>query len=971
MAKKTVRRSKSQGSKAQNQATKTRSEATEITRWTCAFDNINGTESSLALVRSGVNGHQLRIIDIHTGTQRSEHLTENGVKIRSVAWGQLPSADKKNAGGSKQVVVALALQNGQIQIYSPARDTVVKTLEGEHENPVVDLAFGPDGSGQLVSVDESGLLVQWDIAVGSALNQINTGIHEARKLIVSSDGQRAVIGSHKLEMWDLGKQSMLQSWPGHTSPIFSLEWAADETALIWDASPTASSATVMRARAILAIDSDVVYAHVSVDGSVLAIGEDGVMYVWHQVAVAQRDSSAKAKSDIGQAADGVVRIPGQVMIIRGSALMPVFETLSIVDSTGQFERSLVLTRAPQKNILVSSARSEAEQKLAKQQQKYDDSSASVISPVVEAVAKSQKVASESSKQEMPSLAERVKQLSAGTDDEDAEMQDGKVGKQLTVGTLVRVLVQALHTDDQEMLNMVIDNSSRTNVVRDTVLGLPTMYVLSFLQQLFVRFQTTPAKASTLLPWIRTTLTLHSAYLTTIPNLIPQLSGFYQGVEARLETHQKLLRLNGRLELVHTQIRTRELVEKDKSGRKLAQQSTPVKKSKAMKPLNVYRESDSEDDEEVDAATAWQAEESTDDDADMASDAESDNQWSDGEEEIDGVEAAASDDEDEDEGDESGSEQSGEEDDLEHCVRLLDRALWPMRSSLPRPKSALPLTPSPFALFLRPDTPAYFMAKPRYADLVSGLSRITQEYPLGRFNKATHKPGKWIKRDKLEKKLEIKITENEYRILVQRLCDAERARIADPDVRTEVRLYLRQFERGYTHIEVVKKDEENMTEEEKKAAERKALLRKRKSNRGYKDDLGRAWVVPVNGQLEAAKGTPAPAVESEAAPAAESEPTPEPISPILAHPGEVLVNGKPLAEYFARTTDRESVLFPFQTISKIGQFNVYGVVHGGGLTGQAEALQLAIARATHAMNRTLHDGIRRAGLLRRDPENRRA
>ncbi|KAJ1941095.1 37S ribosomal protein S9, mitochondrial, partial [Linderina pennispora] len=96
------------------------------------------------------------------------------------------------------------------------------------------------------------------------------------------------------------------------------------------------------------------------------------------------------------------------------------------------------------------------------------------------------------------------------------------------------------------------------------------------------------------------------------------------------------------------------------------------------------------------------------------------------------------------------------------------------------------------------------------------------------------------------------------------------------------------------------------------------------------------------------------------------PAPEPISPILAHPGEVLVNGKPLAEYFARTTDRESVLFPFQTISKIGQFNVYGVVHGGGLTGQAEALQLAIARATHAMNRTLHDGIRRAGLLRRDP-----
>ncbi|KAJ1950516.1 37S ribosomal protein S9, mitochondrial [Linderina macrospora] len=320
------------------------------------------------------------------------------------------------------------------------------------------------------------------------------------------------------------------------------------------------------------------------------------------------------------------------------------------------------------------------------------------------------------------------------------------------------------------------------------------------------------------------------------------------------------------------------------------------------------------------------------------------------------------------------------------LRFMSAAAKPTTTQISSPFDTLPIRP-----VLRPDTPAYFMAKPRYADLVSGLSRITQDYPLGRFNKARHKPGKWIKRDKIEKKLNIKITDNEYRALVKQLCDAKRARIMDPEVREEVQLYLQQFERGYTHLEVVKKDEQDMTEEEKAAAARKALLKKRKSNRGYKDDLGRwyavgkrkaalarAWVVPVNEQVEAAKKTPinstaetkADTTEAKAETASETatEATPEPVSPILAHPGEILINGKPLAEYFARATDRESVLFPFQTISKIGQFNVYSVVHGGGLTGQAEAVQLAISRATHAMNQNKHAGIRLAGLLKRDPRS---
>ncbi|KAJ2733294.1 37S ribosomal protein S9, mitochondrial [Coemansia sp. BCRC 34962] len=108
------------------------------------------------------------------------------------------------------------------------------------------------------------------------------------------------------------------------------------------------------------------------------------------------------------------------------------------------------------------------------------------------------------------------------------------------------------------------------------------------------------------------------------------------------------------------------------------------------------------------------------------------------------------------------------------------------------------------------------------------------------------------------------------------------------------------------------------------------------------------------------------------PEPEPEPEPKPIKiidnvPASAHLplGDVLVNGKPLAEYFFHGTDRDSVLFPFQVANKVGHYNVFLKVSGGGRTGQAEACQLAVARALYMSDRKAHIPVREAGLLRTD------
>ncbi|KAH8598019.1 ribosomal protein S5 domain 2-type protein [Bisporella sp. PMI_857] len=83
-------------------------------------------------------------------------------------------------------------------------------------------------------------------------------------------------------------------------------------------------------------------------------------------------------------------------------------------------------------------------------------------------------------------------------------------------------------------------------------------------------------------------------------------------------------------------------------------------------------------------------------------------------------------------------------------------------------------------------------------------------------------------------------------------------------------------------------------------------------------------------------------------------------------GEVLVNGKTLAEAFSRIHDRESAIWGLKATDRIDKYNVWALVEGGGTTGQAEALTLAIAKALISHEPALKPALRRAGCITRDP-----
>ncbi|MFA4984071.1 MAG: 30S ribosomal protein S9 [Candidatus Omnitrophota bacterium] len=83
-------------------------------------------------------------------------------------------------------------------------------------------------------------------------------------------------------------------------------------------------------------------------------------------------------------------------------------------------------------------------------------------------------------------------------------------------------------------------------------------------------------------------------------------------------------------------------------------------------------------------------------------------------------------------------------------------------------------------------------------------------------------------------------------------------------------------------------------------------------------------------------------------------------------GAISINAMPLEKYFIRETDRLIIRQPLGITSSSDKYDIDATLSGGGLSGQAEALRLGIARALVQADDTLKDALRKSGFLTRDP-----
>lgn len=175
--------------------------------------------------------------------------------------------------------------------------------------------------------------------------------------------------------------------------------------------------------------------------------------------------------------------------------------------------------------------------------------------------------------EEPSLGQRLKGLRMGTsqngitEEFGEEMdEDEQIKATLPMGSLslAQTLTQALHSNDSSILSTCLAHSDPA-VIRSSVTRLNGPLAVKLLEHCVDRMgrggkRSTGALGSArtrgIIEWVRATLIAHTGYLMSLPKLVHRLSALHSTLSSRLASHERLLALNGRLELVLGQIEMR-------------------------------------------------------------------------------------------------------------------------------------------------------------------------------------------------------------------------------------------------------------------------------------------------------------------------------------------------------------------------------------------------------------------------------
>jgi small subunit ribosomal protein S9 len=83
-------------------------------------------------------------------------------------------------------------------------------------------------------------------------------------------------------------------------------------------------------------------------------------------------------------------------------------------------------------------------------------------------------------------------------------------------------------------------------------------------------------------------------------------------------------------------------------------------------------------------------------------------------------------------------------------------------------------------------------------------------------------------------------------------------------------------------------------------------------------------------------------------------------------GRWVINGKALDAYFPNKVHQQLVSEPLRTVGAEGQYDIFARIHGGGVSGQAGALRLGVARSLNEIDVEAHrPALKKAGFLKRD------
>ncbi|KAF8528044.1 WD40-repeat-containing domain protein [Hysterangium stoloniferum] len=474
---------------------------------------------------------------------------------------------------------------------------------------------GADGFVRLWNAARNELVGKWKLEGGpcTAIAHRPTQKQASNR---DADHEELLVASHAVRLLSVPVSSTASlptekvSFTGHVSPVTSLQWGhgqasqfvsaaeADRVVNVW----LVPDGSLPQGTILANVPLDAFARHIALSFSsstLLTVSASGRVALFDLPSAPSKPTkvstlsprstisapSKKGDGDVMVIAAAFMQQPGHICVARlkGGA-KPVFEVVRYLDEKGEYIPQISLTKD------VSTLATMDSTPIGAQQKRYTEA------PTL-AVGSGHEIGQDGDEALMNvvdgdldidlaemSLGQRLTATTGGTIplDESASDSDTRPKQNLRKSrnaddglplaptqTLSRTLIQALHSSDTQLLETCLLHTDE-RVVFNTVRRIPPQLAVPLLEACVERLSrgargtsgkgggggASAQRGTGLVRWVRAVLIVHTAHLMTIPDLVTRLSSLHATISARLALRDPLLALNGRLDLVLSQVELR-------------------------------------------------------------------------------------------------------------------------------------------------------------------------------------------------------------------------------------------------------------------------------------------------------------------------------------------------------------------------------------------------------------------------------
>ncbi|WBW73713.1 U3 snoRNP-associated protein Utp5 [Schizosaccharomyces osmophilus] len=554
-----------------------------------------------ASITDAIDSQRLRVFDSQEGSLKTEYALEGNQRVSSISWDQAAEYDVEPIDGSIGAsghVVLLGTEDGEILVYSDALGTVTKSYSFGQLGKITKVALLNSYG---FAIDSLGKVVHFNVNNGSPIQTMKitsssrefSGVYPSPRI-----PNAAIVTSHSVHLLALPDSDPVDTLTTHTTPVRSVVYSSVATSsqdfIVFATAAEQDRFVNLFSKQVsneklddvpsknigaLVCENDVqeltvcekteeasgkkgsILAALSVDGTIelfdnpweskLSSGSGGVASLSRKRKLLTSHSNLKIR--FSRSRGGVIIALESITFVNAGTIVVAWKegTRTIFESVPW---KILSSQATDGLLELVRPKARDVNKVGKPVVTYDEANATVTTGVMQKHAANMgdlSVEEEAQVEEQePSLAERLQTLTKL--DQQAQTTPTQVSASTSLAT---VLTQALRTNDQALLESCFNNQS-LEVIENTVRRLDPALAPALLDKVADRLARRPLRADTFLTWIRCTLIFHGGHLSLIRDLKDQLATLRSVLETRGSKYTSMLALQGRLDMVFSQIALR-------------------------------------------------------------------------------------------------------------------------------------------------------------------------------------------------------------------------------------------------------------------------------------------------------------------------------------------------------------------------------------------------------------------------------